>query len=630
MRVAGFVKVRNEIIREGNLYRLLSQLEDLCDTGVICDDASTDGTQEIVIDWARDHGWQCICVLPEQHSFRDELAVKDSMMQLLHATHEEEPIDWILWLDGDELLDRDGVVFFRRWLEQDGHKADVWAFHYTQLWRNANFARVDCGFDEGAFWKLWRYRPDLSFVGDNNLHRPQFPTQYIAMAVAAAEAGGNKDRACRAPFEILHLGNWGKNLVWKAVQYCNSGALERASLERHLYFGQRDVCLFRAVDPAVLPVPLYSSAETPMPFSRSEIALLERMADLKARPGLIVVVVPTYNRGYLLDRTLTSVLQQTYENWVCVVLDDGSTDNTPLRMREWQDKDPRFFYCRYETNRGGVAMNEIGCALACEMGDAWVRLGSDDYFEPHKLELDIAAFNEGANVVYGPYRDLHETYIGDELRNGPMDARGMLLSRGFAGSWANMAVSTYALTKVRERHGDFCDSESLNPGPFPGERLRNMEDWLVNTRLAYLFEFTWRGLVARDGYDELVINARDLSELGNVHPSKIRADAVWRIGSDGASQKPETCNDDGAITMRRIIEMEQLFKPEPRNPPPTRSLGKRPPLVARTVLFSTTIPMPPPIAHVPLITSPCPPGVSMPDVPRRDVPWSLRQKKVSP
>src|SRR6185503_8703747 len=233
----------------------------------------------------------------------------------------------------------------------------------------------------------------------NRLHAAQFPQQYMSDAVGSSVRNGDYQRAKRAPFEILHLGNYGKNLAWKAIQYRNSGLLESASLRRHLYFDRPTV---REVEPLLYPVSCRNDRQlfwqergrevAERIYSDDERKAFERMSDLKGTPGLAVVIIPTYNRGSRLDRTLRSVHAQTYPNWVCVVLDDGSTDNTAEVMRQWQERDPRFFYCRYQENKGGVAMNEIGMDLAAEFGEYWVRLGSDDYWLPHKLELDMKAF----------------------------------------------------------------------------------------------------------------------------------------------------------------------------------------------------------------------------------------------
>jgi glycosyltransferase involved in cell wall biosynthesis len=541
MRVAGFLKVRNEIVREGNLYRVLAQLDQLCDGGVICDDASTDGTREHLEAWtAVRPQWMLLHVRVGQ-SFQNEMAIKQQMLGMLH-TRVEVAYDWILWQDGDELFDQRGMEMFRPWLEEHTRTdVDVWSFHYTQLWRSASWARIDQGFDEGWFWKLWRYRSDLSFEVKDGLHHAQMPVQYLGPAVAAAHRGGSLGNAQRCPFEIIHAGNYGKNLVWKAIQYRNSGPLEQASLSRHLYFTTPQ---YRRVDTSKFAPQgqdLLIREEQPVPFTDQELRLIESMGTLRKQPGLFVIIVPTYNRGYKLEETMRSVFEQTDQRWVCIVLDDGSTDFTPALMRAWQDKDPRFFYCRYPENRGGVAMNEIGMNLAIEMGEYWVRLGSDDRFMPQKLELDRMAF-EGtgsAGVVWGPYRDQHETFIGTDLRNPPTDARAYLQPGGFAVSWANIAVRTSVLEALRTKYGNFCPPT-----------IRNMEDYVVNVRLSHVADFCWRGRIAVGVHGERVF-FMGIKELpAGAHMRDVEHDAIWRIGADGASQKTEQCALDAAETQQ--------------------------------------------------------------------------------
>ena len=59
---------------------------------------------------------------------------------------------------------------------------------------------------------------------------------------------------------------------------------------------------------------------------------------------LISVVIPAYNAELFLDETLESVLSQTYENWECIIVNDGSTDNTEEIAKKWCEKDARFRY----------------------------------------------------------------------------------------------------------------------------------------------------------------------------------------------------------------------------------------------------------------------------------------------
>ena len=53
---------------------------------------------------------------------------------------------------------------------------------------------------------------------------------------------------------------------------------------------------------------------------------------------LISVVIPAYNAGQFLDETLESVLSQTYENWECIIVNDGSTDSTESIAKKWCEK----------------------------------------------------------------------------------------------------------------------------------------------------------------------------------------------------------------------------------------------------------------------------------------------------
>ena len=65
----------------------------------------------------------------------------------------------------------------------------------------------------------------------------------------------------------------------------------------------------------------------------------------KAQP-LISVIVPCYNQAQYLDECLQSVLEQTYQNWECIIVNDGSPDNTEEVVKKWTEKDPRFKYLK--------------------------------------------------------------------------------------------------------------------------------------------------------------------------------------------------------------------------------------------------------------------------------------------
>ena len=57
---------------------------------------------------------------------------------------------------------------------------------------------------------------------------------------------------------------------------------------------------------------------------------------------LISIVVPVYNAEKTLHRCLDSIIAQTYTDWECILIDDGSKDNSPAICNEYAEKDSRF------------------------------------------------------------------------------------------------------------------------------------------------------------------------------------------------------------------------------------------------------------------------------------------------
>ena len=104
---------------------------------------------------------------------------------------------------------------------------------------------------------------------------------------------------------------------------------------------------------------------------------------MKLQP-LISVVIPAYNAGQFLDKTLESVLSQTYENWECIIVNDGSTDNTESVVKKWCEKDARFRYF-YKENSGASDTRNLGIKEA--RGEYIAFLDADDLYMPNFLKV---------------------------------------------------------------------------------------------------------------------------------------------------------------------------------------------------------------------------------------------------
>jgi len=117
---------------------------------------------------------------------------------------------------------------------------------------------------------------------------------------------------------------------------------------------------------------------------------------------LVSIIVPCYKQAQFLDESLHSVLEQTYDNWECIIVNDGSPDNTETVAKEWLDKDSRFKYI-YKENGGLSSARNAGLEVAS--GDYIQFLDSDDVLAERKLELSVEKIiTENAEVVVSDFR----------------------------------------------------------------------------------------------------------------------------------------------------------------------------------------------------------------------------------
>ncbi len=118
---------------------------------------------------------------------------------------------------------------------------------------------------------------------------------------------------------------------------------------------------------------------------------------------LVSVIIPCYNYGHFLGETLESVIGQSYQHWECIIVDDGSTDNTGSIAAEYKNKDSRFKYF-YQPNKGTSPAKNYGLLQAT--GSFIQFLDADDFIAPRKLELQVSFLlsNPSIDLVYGNAR----------------------------------------------------------------------------------------------------------------------------------------------------------------------------------------------------------------------------------
>lgn len=97
---------------------------------------------------------------------------------------------------------------------------------------------------------------------------------------------------------------------------------------------------------------------------------------------LVSIIVPCYNQSHFLNESLQSVLDQTYVDWECIIVNDGSLDNTESIAQQWCEKDNRFSYL-YKENGGLSSARNAG--ITQSDGEYILPLDADDYIHKDYL-----------------------------------------------------------------------------------------------------------------------------------------------------------------------------------------------------------------------------------------------------
>lgn len=110
---------------------------------------------------------------------------------------------------------------------------------------------------------------------------------------------------------------------------------------------------------------------------------------------LISIIVPCYKQAQYLSECLQSVLDQTYQNWECIIVNDGSPDDTENIAKAWCIKDKRIKYL-YKDNSGVSAARNAGITIA--KGQWILPLDADDKIAPQYLELAVQVIEKDDNI----------------------------------------------------------------------------------------------------------------------------------------------------------------------------------------------------------------------------------------
>jgi glycosyltransferase involved in cell wall biosynthesis len=172
----------------------------------------------------------------------------------------------------------------------------------------------------------------------------------------------------------------------------------------------------------------------------------------------VSIIIPCYNKGQWIGECIKSCLNQSYKPYEIIVIDDGSTDNSPEVIQKYPVK-----YIRQE-NQGVASARNKG--LGCASGDYFLLVDADDKISPVYLEKTLGAMTGDTQVVYTDVQMIGE-WDWEHKYSGNMEEL----------KTAQCIPSTMAL----------CDSRCIDPfGAFdPTEHYEDYGFWI---RLAFIYQ----------------------------------------------------------------------------------------------------------------------------------------------
>lgn len=135
---------------------------------------------------------------------------------------------------------------------------------------------------------------------------------------------------------------------------------------------------------------------------------------MSMKENSLSVIITTYNRAYVLDRAIKSVLAQTYKNFELIVVDDHSTDETKELVKTFSQKDKRVNYIKNKGKQGPSAARNFG--LENSKGNYIAFLESDDEWVKEHLERSIQFLSKyDADLVFSDINKLRDGDSANDL-----------------------------------------------------------------------------------------------------------------------------------------------------------------------------------------------------------------------
>jgi len=187
---------------------------------------------------------------------------------------------------------------------------------------------------------------------------------------------------------------------------------------------------------------------------------------------MISIIMPTYNRAYIIERAIKSVLGQSYKDWELIIVDDASSDNTDKVVNKYVCSNIRYFI--NTRNLGANASRNIGAKYA--KGEVLVFLDSDNYWPQNRLKSQIEIWEKNKNkrcFLYGRVKIFDKKNV-KILPEQKMESEELKKTEIYGNI---IDLNTLLISKsVFEEIGGF------------DEKLPRFQDWELILRMLYQFD----------------------------------------------------------------------------------------------------------------------------------------------
>ena len=226
----------------------------------------------------------------------------------------------------------------------------------------------------------------------------------------------------------------------------------------------------------------------------------------------VSIVIPLYNKSQWILQTLTSVANQTYKNWECIIVDDGSSDESLKLVKKFALENQGEWRIYSQSNSGQAVARNFGISLA--RGKYIALLDADDLWFPNKLtkQIDYLEKNKDVDIIFCSYVIFEES-LKNSLRVVRFrDSRKMIMRWlqmfGFGGLIESVGLMK---SEFLENHGAFSEDLSTSSGLEISLRA------LINANVVVLHDVLVAYRISDNQWhkdsDELALNCKILNSM---------------------------------------------------------------------------------------------------------------------